>query len=311
MKKSDTQLGKPTTLYKGTTAELAALSAIEGMQAYDTTLDKFVYYDGANWVESGTDENAIHVNEAGEINAITEKTTLVDNDVFLIEDSEASFAKKKASISLLKSRIDELESLLLLQSCGYADTPLRDHFTSPTINPYWTGWTITPATTVQYNRHGHYLYPVASAAQYNETCFLYRSFPDGMPLKIVLGGLYIESAPVAAGLRVDDGTDDNYIEFYLTSSNFMANLVTRIRQGGASPVTTVRLTEQLLFIPTLQIVRISSTSYRTDFGLIEPAYTYSHTVASIAYTRVGLFIRNLTDTGSRRAWFHSFSAPAS
>ncbi len=41
--KSDVQLGKPSILYKGTTAELDALSAVEGMQAYDTTLDKFVY----------------------------------------------------------------------------------------------------------------------------------------------------------------------------------------------------------------------------------------------------------------------------
>ena len=52
MKKSDVQLGKPSILYKGTTAELSALSAVEGMQAYDTTLDKFVYYDGSNWAEA-------------------------------------------------------------------------------------------------------------------------------------------------------------------------------------------------------------------------------------------------------------------
>lgn len=35
----------------GTTAELEAISAVEGMQAYDTTLDKLVYYDGSNWAE--------------------------------------------------------------------------------------------------------------------------------------------------------------------------------------------------------------------------------------------------------------------
>lgn len=35
MKKSDAQLGKPNLLFKATTAELAALSAVEGMQAYD------------------------------------------------------------------------------------------------------------------------------------------------------------------------------------------------------------------------------------------------------------------------------------
>lgn len=42
MKKLDTQLGKPSILYKGTTAELEAISAVEGMQAYDTTLQSLV-----------------------------------------------------------------------------------------------------------------------------------------------------------------------------------------------------------------------------------------------------------------------------
>lgn len=121
MKKSDTQLGKPTTLYKGTTAELAALSAVEGMQAYDTTLDKFVYYDGSNWAEvSGTDDDAIHDNVSGEIAAITEKTSLADNDLVLIEDSVASNAKKKSKIStfLAKAR-----SILFLNEITTPSTP--------------------------------------------------------------------------------------------------------------------------------------------------------------------------------------------
>lgn len=82
MKKSDVQLGKPSILYKGTTAELLVLSTVEGMQAYDTTLDKFVYYDGSDWIESAkeshthvedditdldhTDATAIHDNVSGE-----------------------------------------------------------------------------------------------------------------------------------------------------------------------------------------------------------------------------------------------------
>lgn len=45
-----------------------------------------------------TDPEAIHDNVAGEINAITAKTTLVDADLMLIEDSEASYAKKKVQV---------------------------------------------------------------------------------------------------------------------------------------------------------------------------------------------------------------------
>jgi hypothetical protein len=49
----------------------------------------------ANLVGAGGDPDAIHDNVAAEISAITEKTTIVDNDVILIEDSAASYAKKK------------------------------------------------------------------------------------------------------------------------------------------------------------------------------------------------------------------------
>lgn len=50
-----------------------------------------------------TDTDAIHDNVSGEIAAITEKTTPHDNDLLLIEDSEASNAKKRLKISNLPS----------------------------------------------------------------------------------------------------------------------------------------------------------------------------------------------------------------
>ena len=50
---------------------------------------------------TGTDENAIHDNVAGEINAITEKTTPADADILIIEDSADSNNKKKIQISNL------------------------------------------------------------------------------------------------------------------------------------------------------------------------------------------------------------------
>jgi hypothetical protein len=50
---------------------------------------------------AGADTTAIHDNESGEINAITSKTTPVSADVALIEDSAASYAKKKVLLSAL------------------------------------------------------------------------------------------------------------------------------------------------------------------------------------------------------------------
>ena len=52
---------------------------------------------------SGTDANAIHNNAAGEINAIAAKTTPVNADMVLIEDSADSFNKKKVALTNLLS----------------------------------------------------------------------------------------------------------------------------------------------------------------------------------------------------------------
>jgi hypothetical protein len=49
----------------------------------------------ANLVGTGVDANAIHKNVAAEVSTITEKTSIVDDDLILIEDSAASYAKKK------------------------------------------------------------------------------------------------------------------------------------------------------------------------------------------------------------------------
>ncbi len=45
-----------------------------------------------------TDPNAIHDDTANEITGLTAKGTLVDADLFLLEDSEASYAKKKVQV---------------------------------------------------------------------------------------------------------------------------------------------------------------------------------------------------------------------
>jgi hypothetical protein len=51
---------------------------------------------------SGLDDTAIHDNVANEITAISEKTTLVDDDEFVLEDSAASYVKKSAKLSAVR-----------------------------------------------------------------------------------------------------------------------------------------------------------------------------------------------------------------
>lgn len=54
------------------------------------------------WIPDSLDDpDAIHDNVAGEINAVTEKATPVDNDLVIIEDSADSFNKKSAKLGNL------------------------------------------------------------------------------------------------------------------------------------------------------------------------------------------------------------------
>jgi len=84
---------------------------------YWATDTKKLYWDnGSSWTDISAQFSVNYANnadkvdnkdasaffqkaETGEINALTEKTTLNDNDIVLIEDSEANYAKKKAKKS--------------------------------------------------------------------------------------------------------------------------------------------------------------------------------------------------------------------
>lgn len=63
--------------------------------------DTLIAVYGIGIFSTVTDQDAIHDNVAGEINALTEKAALVSGDMALIEDSQASFAKKKTNITNL------------------------------------------------------------------------------------------------------------------------------------------------------------------------------------------------------------------
>jgi len=64
------------------------------------------YLDGdVRDVTTGSDADAIHKSVTSEINSITAKTTPVDNDITIIEDSAVSYAKKKLSWSNIKGTL--------------------------------------------------------------------------------------------------------------------------------------------------------------------------------------------------------------
>lgn len=57
-------------------------------------------------IGGGTDVNALHVNAANEITAITEKTSSDNQDEYIIEDSEDSFNKKSIKRKAIVAPID-------------------------------------------------------------------------------------------------------------------------------------------------------------------------------------------------------------
>ena len=119
---SGTDANKPTTYKKD--------------RFYWATDVKKLYWDnGSSWIDISAQLNVDYANNAdkvdskdasdffqkagsGEINALTEKTTLSDNDIVLIEDSEDNYEKKKVKKINLSPIISEIT---ISSDCDYID----------------------------------------------------------------------------------------------------------------------------------------------------------------------------------------------
>ena len=94
-------------------------------------------------IPATSDVNAVHVNVANEITAITEKTTVSNQDEFIIEDSSASFVKKSIKRKTLINPINNnTETATTL-------TPNIDEHQQESVNDLATALTIgAPTGTV-------------------------------------------------------------------------------------------------------------------------------------------------------------------
>jgi len=106
------------------------------IDALYTTVRGYIDVSGGG----GADTNAVHVNAANEITAITEKTTIANIDEFIIEDSGASFVKKSVK---RKAIIDPISITTASTATLTIDTDVSDF---ATITAQAEGLTIAAPT---------------------------------------------------------------------------------------------------------------------------------------------------------------------
>ncbi len=242
-----------------------------------TTFPPNAHNHTPNEVGLGNVTNDAQLKRSGnDFATFTEKTAPTDNDLTLIEDSQASNVKKKITFGniylWIKSRLDNLYAALSHQHDASAITsgtlstnrfsayddliaenrigafsgsvftitsyrwfPTVQDWTSTTLPGGWA-WAGSPFVTPPIVEVS--LGTVLTATGYTSASrsFLYRNFPPEK--RDFVAELFLTAISTAyVGIRIDDGTDNNYIEVVIRndSSTASRSVVSRWRIGGGTP----------------------------------------------------------------------------
>ena len=168
--------------------------------------DLLTYDSGTgDWVAAAgsgvTDATAIHDDVSGEIAAITEKVTPHDNDLLIIEDSEASNAKKGLKISNLPGGAGGLSWDLVVNESGAAFT----NFTAASGTWSSDGTVIKQTNTTATFRYARYNTLIVTAMCVFEAEMQIKSSGSDRIGGIVVG--FNGSSTGGAGARLNEGTD--------------------------------------------------------------------------------------------------------
>lgn len=204
------------------------------------------------------------------------------------------------------SALDYWDQLTCLHF-GHRDRPITDHFRGTAIDNPWT-WAGAPFDTPDQIEVGDSLLRVNCDA--GERAFLYYDYadvPTGCKLASVALGLSSDVAGIFCGLRLDDGSDDNYVELtlYLSSTTPDQWIVRRrYRTGGGGVGTNDGDT---MSIPTAMVLHMHLTGTKwsswdivsllhTPFGITGTMYKQgSSRTATFTPTRCGLIFDNAAD----------------
>ncbi|MEO5366701.1 MAG: hypothetical protein H7831_10170 [Magnetococcus sp. WYHC-3] len=116
--------GTNYTIWSGTLAAGEAVAYIKE-RGFKRLADDGSEYTSEGVGGSTTDEAAIHDNVASEIYAITEKITPASTDVIIIEDSAASYAKKRVQITNLPAGTPADDSITNAKLANMAESTIK------------------------------------------------------------------------------------------------------------------------------------------------------------------------------------------
>lgn len=188
----------------------------------------------------------------------------------------------------------------------FASRPPTDHFNQPTLETSWA-WAGgvfggTPSTVNLTDLPGHLCVNNATGSRF----FLYRSGSWGSGAGI--SARILPSGNHTTGLRLDDGTDNNYFEWYVTTGTAAGSkaLVTRTRSGGGAVTTTTRVDN--LPVHPVTVGLVAGATWSCMYSL-EPhcllvsspdrsGLIVASPLATVTYTRAGILHENLVSTGS-------------
>lgn len=178
-----------------------------------------------------------------------------------------------------------------------------DNASSPGSAWSWAGAPFVTPATVVFNTLPSHMQVTSNGA--GNRSFLKRT--DGLTNTYtrLCQSLYSGNAGAYAGIRLDDGTDNNYIEVAVRyAAAYQYDWITVIRTGGGAVTTTSR---KLIELPTTHILRmhVAGTLWSNwnAYGSIYPIYSsvrYQATIGTgLSWTpaRKGIIIQHTGSTG--------------